>query len=454
MSTETRISRRRALSLGVALAVLRGEGRPGHAHGRVALGGALSMRIPWPVAAMDPHRLDDAAALFFGAAVFESLYVVDAAGVTLPVLAETLPESVAGETRITLRQGVRFASGKALTARDVAASLARSRASGGRAWLDGLGTVRAAGVDTLFVGARVAPRVAQVLASPLAAIVPERFAPEHPDGTGPFVADYRAGTLSLTRNPLAASGAPFLDTISIAPAADLAASLRAFESGEDDIGWLGLGLHEPRRGGVAFDAGPLGWAILRTGDQGGRWNAPGVAQRLSDGIDPTRLAALGIRDERETEPDEGWGGPPAALLVRADSPWLIELARAVAAALSRPGHEVNAQPVSPGDFAVARGTHAYVLALDLARPFDQTLLGTRVALAAAEDQALGVELSRHPPMGAARVSPRVLGRLSRVGVVAEVHFQGGRMSQLALPRGADGTGIDFGAIIHPRSGVL
>jgi len=448
------MTRRLALSLGAAIALARIDARASQARGRVPLGGALSMRVPWPSAAMDPHRLDDAAALFFGASVFESLYAVDAAGVASPALAEAMPESVAGETRVMLRQGVRFATGKPLTARDVAFALARSRTSGGRAWLDALGTVRVAGADTLFFGARGAPRIAQLLASPLAAIVPERFTPEHPDGTGPFGADHHGDTLTLTRNHFADAGPAFLDAISIAAAPDLAASLRAFESGEDDIGWLGLGLHEPRRGAVAFDAGSLGWAILRTGDQGGRWNAPGVAQRLADGIDPSRLAALGIRDDRAMEPDEGWGGPPAALLVRADSPWLIELARAVAAALSRPDHDVSVQPVSPVDFATARTSRAYVLALDLARPFDPTPLGTLVALAAAEDAARGVEVARHPPLGSAAVSPRVLGRLSRVGVVAEVHLQGGRMPDLVLPRGAAGTGVDFGAIIHPRSGVL
>ena len=201
------------------------------------------------------------------------------------------------------------------------------------------------------------------------------------------------------RNSLAAQGPSFLDRVSIAPAPDLGASLRAFESGEDDLGWLGLGLHEPRRGAVAFDAGALGWAILRTGEQAGRWNAPGVAQRLADGIDPSRLAHLGVRADWTVQPDDGWGGPPASLLVRADSPWLLDLARAVAVALSRPGHEVTPAPTPPADFARARSSGAYALALDLARPFDPTPLGVYIGLVTSEDPVRGAQLARHPPLG-------------------------------------------------------
>jgi peptide/nickel transport system substrate-binding protein len=452
--TDGRATRRQALLAGAALASQALVAGVTRAHGRIPLGGTLSMRVPWPVAAMDPHRLDDAASLLFGPCVFESLYAASRAGPVTSVLAHGVPEESAAGTRVILRQGLRFASGRPLTPRDVASALARSRSLGGRAWLDALGTVRVAGPDSLLFGARSASRVAEILASPLAAVVPDGFSPERPDGTGPFAADRRGDTLVLTRNRFAASGPAFLDSITIAAAPDLAASLRAFESGEDDVGWLGLGLHEPRRGAISFDAGAVGWAVLGTGDQGGRWNAPGVAQRLADGIDPSRLAHLGIREPRVVEPDEGWGGPPAALVVRADSPWLVELARAVAAALSRADHDVTVRPLPPADFAAARSSRAYALALDLARPFDPTPLGTRIGLAAAEDPARALDLARHPPLGGGAVDARVLGRLSRVGVLAEVHLQGGHMPDLTLPPRADGTGVDFGAIIHPRPGVL
>ncbi len=449
-----RVTRRHALLAAGLLAsqALLGA-RISLARGRTPLGGRLSIRVPWPVASMDPHRLDDAAALFFGRCLFDALYSVDASGAVSPALAESLADPCAEGVRVTLREGVRFASGKRLTARDVACSIARARASGSRGWLDAVGTVHVTGSGTLTFGGHAVDRVARALASPLAAVVPEGFAPGRPDGTGPFAARCPGDALVLVRNDLAAQGPSFLERLSIAPAPDLAASLRAFESGEDDLGWLGLGLHEPRRGAVPFDAGALGWAILRTGDQAGRWNAPGVAQRLADGIDPSRLAHLGVRADWTAQPDDGWGGPPAALLVRADSPWLVELGRAVAVALSRPGHEVTVSPVSPIDLARARSSGAYALALDLARPFDETPLGAYVALVTAEDPVRGAQLARRPPLGGATGTPRVSGRLLRVGVVTDVRLQGGRMPDLVLPPGPSGVGVDFGAIVHPRPGV-
>lgn len=427
--------------------------RVASARGRIALGGELSMRVPWPVAAIDPHRLDDAGALLFGACLFDSLYALDSAGAIVPSLAEGHPESIAEGTRVTLRDGLRFASGKRLTSRDVVQSMARARGLGARAWLDALGPVRAAGAGAVVFASRAADHVARTLTSPLTAIVPDHFAPEQPDGTGPFAARWpggSSGALVLGQNPFAASGPSILDRVTIAPAPDLAASLRAFESGEDDLGWLGLGLHEPRRGAVPFDAGARGWAILRTGDLVRRWNLPGVAQRLADGIEPSRLAHLGVQPNWTVDPSEGWGGPPVSLLVREDSPWLVELARAVAAALSRADHDVSVLPVSAPELSATRASRGYALAIDLVRPFDRTPFGAYAALTAADDPSRGVEMCRHPPLGAT-AAPRTAGRVLSLGVIADVHFSGGHMPDLALPIGSDG--IDFGSIIHPRSRV-
>src|SRR4029077_12571735 len=87
------------------------------------------------LATLDPHRLDDAAAAFFGEAVFEPLYARDEAGALVPALAEGDPESDGATTRVTVRDGVRFASGTAFTARSAAASIARARAHDAAAWL-------------------------------------------------------------------------------------------------------------------------------------------------------------------------------------------------------------------------------------------------------------------------------------------------------------------------------
>jgi hypothetical protein len=177
-----------------------------------------------------------------------------------------------------------------------------------------------------------------------------------------------------------------------------------------------------------------------------------VAQRLADGIEPSRLAHLGVSSDAATEPDDGWGGTPCSLLVRGDSPWLVELARAVASALSRPDHEVTPSPVPVVDFEAARMAGSYVLAIDLVRPYDPTPLGAYVALACGDDPVRGAELARHPPLGAG-ASPRAIGRFLRLGVLADVRFKGGRMPDLVLPALPSGAGVDFASITGPAPRV-
>ena len=420
------------------------------------MGGTLSFRAPWPVTAVDPHRLDDAGAMFFGRALFDTLFTLDPNGAVVPSLAETLPEPCPEGVRISLREGLRFHHAGPVSPRDVLQSIERVRAKDGRGWLEPLGTLRIGPAGTLIASTRSPERAARLLASPLTAVVPQRFVPEEPDGTGPFAVPRprAAGILVLSRNATAASGPAFLDRVTVASAPDLAASLRAFESGEDDLGWLGLGLHEPRRGSVSFDAGVVGVAILRTGSLGQRWDAPGVAQRLADGVDPSALAHLGVLPEWSVDPSDGWGGSPSSLLVRDDSPWLLELARAVAAALSRPDHELTVRPLPPKDFADARTSRSFALAVDVVRPFDGTPFGASCALTSADDLSRGVELARHPPLGTPPPL-RSATRLLRVGVLASIHVSGGHLPDLTLPVLSPnaGTGLDFASNNRPAPRV-
>ncbi len=240
---------------------------PGFARGRTPYGASLVFHVPWPVSSLDPHRVDDALAAFFGDALFDTLYARDDAGAFVPALAAGDPQLEGNALRVPLRPGVRFASGTPLDARAAAAATSRGRAlttpprgsprsPPPRPAPDGLGLVFAM---------RDAHALVRALASPLVAIVAPRFAPEKPEGTGPFRVEAVAGALPLVRNGFAASGPSYLDAIDARRAPDLVTSLRAFESGADDLGWLGSFLHEPRAGALAFDAGAVGWAIVRTG---------------------------------------------------------------------------------------------------------------------------------------------------------------------------------------------
>ncbi len=422
----------------VALDALRS--RTADAHGRTPYGGRVAMHVPWPVTALDPHRIDDAAVALFGDALFETLYARAESGEIVSSLAESDPEPDGATLRVAVRHGVRFASGAIFDARVATQSIARARSHDAGAWLS---EVPAPRIDdgALVFAMRDARKLVRALASPLVAIVPPKFNPERPDGTGPMRADMQAGALFLVRNPLAACGPAFLDAIEARRAADLVTSLRAFESSADDVGWLGSFLHEPRQGARSFDAGAVAWALLRTGRDAGPLDARGTAQALADGVPHSALASLVVGPSWDQGPAQ-WNGPPCDLLVRDDSPWLIEVARALSAALSTPSHEVTMRPLPTADAAQRRASRAYALMLDVARPAGPGGFGALIGLATADDPTTAAALVRHPPRG--DLTPRTATRTMRLGVVGEVRLQGGRAPDVVLPASRWGRGVDWG----------
>jgi peptide/nickel transport system substrate-binding protein len=406
------------------------------ARGRSPVGGRAQLRVPWPTS-LDPHQLDDMTCAIFGGSVFDSLYAVDE-GRVVPALAETMPEAAGDGARVHLRAGLTNASGRPVGVREVVAALARARSADARAWLTDVPNPRRVDALTLHFPGIDAQKLAGFLASPLVAI----------DATGGFAASHEAGALILSRNDRAATGGAFLDALVVKPASDLADSLRSFEAGTDDVGWLGSGLHEPRAGARPFDAGAVGWVLLRTGRDAGSWDAPGVAQRLADGISPSLLAHLAPGPAWNVEPDQGWGGPPCDLLVRDDAPYLAEVARAVAAALSRSSHEVTVRQVPASMLRQRRASRSYALAIDAARPFAPGLLGTLAALATSDDPERARDAVRFPPRRG-EMPPRTIARTMRVGVVCEVRVQGGRIPTLALPPRSSG-GVSWASATRSR----
>ena len=439
---------RRALVAGAGAAFATFAARPAAARGRLPVGGRIALRVPWPVGAIDPHRIDDVPAALFGDALFDALYAQIESGAIAPALAEGDPEPDGDGLRVRIRGGVTTAQGRPIDARDVVASLSRARAAGGQAWL---AEVPPPGrVDRLAVrfAMRDAAKLTRALASPIAAIVPLAFAPDRPDGTGPFRAERRADAWVLARNPRAARGPSLLDEIVVRAAPDLAASLRSFESGADDLGWLGSGLHEPRAGAKPFDHGVVAWAVLRAGREAGAWDQPGVPQRVCDGIAPSRLSYLVLGPAWSADREEGWSGPPADVIVREDAPWLIELARAVAATLTRPGHELSVRPLTPTDFAQRRSSRAFALAIDAARSLAPSPLGQLAGLATADNAAAATDVVKHPPR-LAEAPARTLTRTMRVGVLGEIRMQGARIADLAVPP-SPSAGWDLGLATRAR----
>ena len=452
MSAEGRVlSRRSALRAAGALAftALSPLSREAHARGRAQVGGKLSLRVPWPVLAIDPHRLEDATAAIFGEALFDTLYARDETGAYVASLAEADPEPEGTSLRVRLRTGLHTAKGRDFGTRDAAAAIARSRSLGGRAWLADVPAPKVDGSSLVFA-MRDASRLVRALASPIVAMVPTGFASDAPDGTGPMKFAVRGDGVVLTRNPLAARGPSFLDEVLLRAAPDLSASLRAFEGGSDDLGWLGSGLHEPRVGSRPFDFGAAGWAVLFTGREATNWDAPCVAQRICDGIAPARLAYLALGPAWTTEPEQGWGGPPTSLHVREDAPWLVELAKAIAATISRPSHEVTAKPVPALEIAQRRTSRGHTLLLDVVRPVAPGSFAAMIALATADNALRASELVQHPPK-LGEIPPRTMTRTMHCGVVGEIRVQGGRAPDVQLAASSTGAGFDLGASTRTRS---
>jgi peptide/nickel transport system substrate-binding protein len=448
---------------------------PASARGRTPTGGQIALQIPFAVASVDPHRLDDPAAALLGEALFDGLYAAGPADAdTAAVIAEGAPEPAPGGRglRISIRKGLRTAHGRHLDARDVVFSIERARARGARGWLAEIPVPRLSGHDGIIfavaaVAAADAAKLVRALSSPLVSIVPSSFSAATPDGTGPFRAEVKDGEIVLARNPLAARGGSFLAQATVRAAPDLSASLRAFETTTDDLGWLGMGLHEPRPGARRFDGGAVAWAILATGSEAGTWDQPGVAQALADGVPHARVSTLGVGEAWPDRGGAGWGGSPCALFVRSDSPWLVELSSVVAAALTRPGHEVVSRPVPAAELVHRRETRGFSLAIDVARPFlgpagspsattpaevrAEATLAALLGLTTADDPRIAEGLGRHPPR-LADGRARSLTRTLRVGVLGEIRAQGGRAADLVLPTSASGAGFDLGSAYRLRGG--
>ncbi len=369
-------------------------------------------------------------------------------GAPVPARAEADPAATRPGLRVARRAGRRTAPDRPLEARDVLASIARARSLGARGWLADVPPPRLDGHGALVFPTHDAEKLLRALSSPLVAIVPATFAPERPDGTGPFRADRRGDALVLTRSARAAEGPAFLDEIVIHPSPDLAAPLRAFEAGEDTVGWLGSGLHEPRPGAKLFDFGAVAWAVLRTGREASTWDAPGIAQRIADGIPYARVAYLVLGPPWGSQSEQGWGGPACDLLVRDDAPWLVELARAVAATIARPGHEVTARPAPQAEIVQRRSARAFALLLDVARPLAPTPHGLLIGHATGEEAATGGVIARHPPrlvVATARTVTRTMG----MGVFGVVRVQGARVPDLTLGPSSWG-GLGLGGATRAR----
>lgn len=436
--------KRRQLLVAAAISALPGEL---HALGRVPTKGKLSFRIPWPTASIDPHDLHDPLAAIFGTAIADPPYARDDRGTVYPTLADGMPTVEDDQTVVKLRPNLRSAMGKPIGGRDLAWSIHRARRMGAIGLLAPLQPLlpRSDGERPLIARfGKIDPNeLALTLSSPLCAVLPVGYEPGKPDGTGAFRATVSASSLVLERNLNAARGAAFLEKISVQRAADLADSLRAFEAGQDDIGWLGMGFHGDRPKARKFDYREVGWIILCTGNRAGRFGAPGVAQQLCDAIPVERLG-VGL-PARGTGVSTLWGGGPASLLFDGGSGHLRAIAEAVAPKLSQPGHAITPKAVSRSQLRSLRASRDYALALDVVRHPISGPFGVMTALATADDPALGQTRGAKPPPGSANQPPPAYTATLRVGILGDLSVQGGVVEGTLLAPSHRVHGVDWGA---------
>jgi peptide/nickel transport system substrate-binding protein len=395
--------------------------------GRTPTTGNLRLSLPFDPSSLDPHVADTPLAALFGSAIAEPLFALDGEGRPYPTLAQGLPEATRGGARVSLRPGLVSARGKPLVARDAVFSLDRSRRLGGVAVLGELGAPVADAKDPLaFVVPGVEPgALATALASPLAALVPRGFSALAPDGAGPFRATPSRDTLLLERNLRAARGPSFLASITVTRASDLAAALRAFESGQADLGFLGAGLHRARPGAVPFEGPVYGWAVLRAGREAGAWGAPGVTQGLADRVAPETLRHLGVVPIGGTLlPNAGWGGNAAELLVDADTPVLQKLAEAAAPMLGGSA-ALSVRAVPHAELAERRTSGAFTVMLDFVRLAGPPGRATLLSLLAASSPGLAARPPRVPS-----TEPRDVARTLPLGVVGALRISGARIPEL------------------------
>jgi peptide/nickel transport system substrate-binding protein len=157
----------------------------------------------------------------------ESLYTVGNDGKTLkPWLATSYKVSKNGKKyTFKLRKGVRFSSGKAMTAADVKFSIDDARAQDGWGYLDvAIKDIKAPNPSTVVFNLKYswAPFLADISAFNNG-IIPRNFAGQkreefykHPIGTGPFMWDKRVvgQSVSFKRNPYYwQKGKPYLDRV-------------------------------------------------------------------------------------------------------------------------------------------------------------------------------------------------------------------------------------------------
>ncbi|MGZ3408227.1 MAG: ABC transporter substrate-binding protein, partial [Polyangia bacterium] len=310
----------------------------------------------------------------------------------------------ATRARLTLRPDVRFSDGTLLTARDVAASLARALRDPAGWMLAPIKSARAISEETVELELwRATPELALLLSTPAAAVTPAGAAPgKRPIGSGPFVVDSSDGAgVRLSANPTAFAGRAYLQSL----------TLRAFVARSDEAGAYEVGsIQVARHPLVALDAtGPRRAAITVDGAQlltgfvavGRIADADVVRRVLALAINRERLRRLTVREpaavvkapydpgRAKSEAERKWPNarPKLSLLVDASRFDDRDVAERILADLARAGIDLAIDAVDAATYQARVEAGRFELYLGTsAAPAPDAALAT-LALAAAVDPA-------------------------------------------------------------------
>ena len=232
-----------ALTLGVILTGAAGAQTP-------IRGGILKAAWTQEPANLDPHVSSAYSSFQILENVLDTLVTVDAKGKIIPSLATAWKASADGKTwTFTLRPGVKFSSGRALTAADVAYCLNRLRdpktGSGNAYHLSGVTSITAPSANTVVLTlSKARTNILGDLTSKATGIfakegVADKTVATMPVGTGPFkITSYQPGVgVKLARNTnYWQAGLPYLDGVDIRVVPDEGVRRSSLVSG--DVDWV------------------------------------------------------------------------------------------------------------------------------------------------------------------------------------------------------------------------
>jgi len=375
-----------------------------HAETRAQYGGAVQAAMASAPTTFDPLHGGPGDAEV-AALVFDTPFVAGADGKPRPSLALALDNADgATRARLTLRPDVRFSDGTPLTARDVAASLARALRDPAGWPLAPVKSARAVGEETVELELwRPTPELALLLASPAAAVTPGGAAPgRRPIGSGPFVVDGGdAAGVRLSTNPTCFAGRAYLSSL----------ALRSFGARSDEAGSYEVGtLQVARHTTVALDAAGARRAAITVDGPQSLTGFVGVG-RIADAEVVRRVLALAINRERlrrltvrgpaavvkapydpgraKGEVERRWhdARPKLSLLVDASRLDDRDVAERILADLARAGIDVAIDAVDAASYQARAEAGRYELLLGSAAPPVPDAAMATLALVAAVDPA-------------------------------------------------------------------